>query len=210
MCDSEGSSASVSHALAMLHRALDHLNAADVASLPSSVQAEALQALEGAEAKHTAARARALAMFAAQGGFEDDGHGSAGADADYLILKADRAGAITELDLAATPHSSVALIDQPDEDKVDRRGNALRTDTITDLGYVGGKVIVAGLSNEEFASTLRAIAYPFAGVDKGASIEIWHGAHGQYETNAPIRTFIAYDFDGEPEILTTGCPARWW
>src|SRR5215831_8835854 len=77
MCDGAGSPVSVSHALAMLHRALDHLNAADVASLPSSVQAEALRALEGAEAKHTAARGRVLGAFAAQGGFEDDGHGTA-------------------------------------------------------------------------------------------------------------------------------------
>ena len=77
MCDGAGSPASVNHALGMLHCALDHLNAADVASLPSSVQAEALRALEGAAAKHTAARARMLGAFAAQGGFEDDGHGSA-------------------------------------------------------------------------------------------------------------------------------------
>lgn len=127
----------------------------------------------------------------------------AGADAETLILKADRSGHITELDQDATPHTSVALVDQPDADKVDRRGNALRTDTITDLGYVDGKVIVAGLSNEEFASTLRAIPYPFSGAAKGASIEIWHGAHGQYETNAPIRTFISYQFDGKPEILAS-------
>jgi hypothetical protein len=77
MCAGEGSPASVSQALAMLHRALDHLNAADVASLPSGVQAEALRALGRAEAKHTAARARVLAAFAAQGGCEHDGHGSA-------------------------------------------------------------------------------------------------------------------------------------
>ena len=127
----------------------------------------------------------------------------AGADAETLILKADRSGRITEMDQDATPHTSVALVDQPDADKVDRRGNALRTDTITDLGYAGGKVIVAGLSNEEFASTLRAIPYPFSGAAKGASIEIWHGAHGQYETNAPIRTFISYQFDGKPEILAS-------
>jgi hypothetical protein len=127
----------------------------------------------------------------------------AGADADHLILKADRAGRLTELDLDATPHTSVTLADQPDADKVDRRGNALRTDTITDIGYADGKVIVAGLSNEEFASTLRAIPYPFSGATKGAAIEIWHGAHGQYETNAPIRTFIAYELDGQPEILAS-------
>jgi hypothetical protein len=127
----------------------------------------------------------------------------AGADAEALILRVDRAGAITELDQHATPHSHVTLADQPDADKVDRRGNPLRTDTITDLGYVDGKVVVAGLSNEEFASTLRAIPYPFSSVDKGAAIEIWHGAHGQYETNAPIRTFIPYEFDGKPEILAS-------
>lgn len=126
-----------------------------------------------------------------------------GADADHLILSADADGRLGELDLDATPHTSVALVDQPDADKVDRRGNALRTDTITDIGYADGKVIVAGLSNEEFASTLRAIPYPFAGAAKGASIEIWHGAHGQYETNAPIRTFIAYELDGQPEILAS-------
>jgi hypothetical protein len=77
MCDGAGSPVSVSHALAMLHRALDHLNAAGVASLPSGVQAEALRSLERAEAKHTSARSRVLAAFTTQGGFEDDGHGTA-------------------------------------------------------------------------------------------------------------------------------------
>jgi hypothetical protein len=61
----------------MLERALDHLNATDAASLPVSVQAEALRALGRSEAKYTAARARVLGAFAAQGGFEDDGHGTA-------------------------------------------------------------------------------------------------------------------------------------
>jgi len=75
MCDGEPSS--VAGALALLERALDHLNAADVASLPAAVQAEALRALGRAEAKHTAARARVLGAFAARGGFEDDGQGSA-------------------------------------------------------------------------------------------------------------------------------------
>jgi hypothetical protein len=41
------------------------------------VQAEALRALTRAEARHTAARSRVLGAFAVQGGFEDDGHGTA-------------------------------------------------------------------------------------------------------------------------------------
>jgi len=77
MCDGVGQPESVTHALAMLDRALDYLNAADAASLSASVQAEALRALERAEAKRTAARARVLAAFAGQAAYEDDGHGSA-------------------------------------------------------------------------------------------------------------------------------------
>jgi hypothetical protein len=74
MCQSPGS---VDSALAMLERALDALNAADASSLPESLQANALRALERAEAKHTAARARILAGFTARDGYESDGHGSA-------------------------------------------------------------------------------------------------------------------------------------
>ena len=77
MCNGRGLPVSVSEALVLLDRALDHLNAADVTSLPASVQAEALRALGRAEAKHTAAQARVLGTFTGQGGFEDDGHASA-------------------------------------------------------------------------------------------------------------------------------------
>src|SRR5215831_21049366 len=77
MCDGIGQPSTVAEALGMLHRALDHLNAADVGSLPASVQAEALRALERAGAKHTAARSRVLAAFAGQAAYEDDGQGSA-------------------------------------------------------------------------------------------------------------------------------------
>src|SRR5215472_1011161 len=77
MCDGIGQPSTVAEALGMLHRALDHLNAADAGSLPASVQAEALRALERAGAKHTAARSRVLAAFAGQAAYEDDGQGSA-------------------------------------------------------------------------------------------------------------------------------------
>jgi len=77
MCGDGGGPGSVAEALGMLDRALDYLTAAEAASLPAAVQAEALRALERAESRHTAARARVLAGFMAQGGFADDGHGTA-------------------------------------------------------------------------------------------------------------------------------------
>lgn len=72
-----GDPVSVPGALAMLDRALTVLNSTDVASLPTAVQAEALRALERAEARHTAARTQILAAFTAQDGYESDGQGSA-------------------------------------------------------------------------------------------------------------------------------------
>ena len=77
MCDQLPEPGSVSGALAMLDRALDYLNTADVAGLPVDTQAAALKSLEAAEAKHTAARAAMLSAFSANGGPESDGHGAA-------------------------------------------------------------------------------------------------------------------------------------
>ena len=64
---------------------------------------------------------------------------------------------------------------------------------ITDIQFDNGKVIVAGLSNEEFASKLRVFDFPFTGKDSATSIEVYHGAHGRLETNSPVRTFITYE-----------------
>jgi hypothetical protein len=78
-----------------------------------------------------------------------------------------------------------------------------RAQSITSMAFVGGRLFVAGLSNEEFASTLRAIPYPFKDADKGSAIEIFHGAHGKVETNAPIRTFTPYKIGGEENIIAS-------
>ncbi len=76
-----------------------------------------------------------------------------------------------------------------------------RLEAITDIAYVDGKVLVAGLSNEEFSSSLRAIPFPFKTVARGTSVEIYHGAHGQFETRAPVRTFVPYKVGKEQQIL---------
>jgi hypothetical protein len=82
-----------------------------------------------------------------------------------------------------------------------RRGQNQKMSSITDLTFIDGELYVAGLSNEEFASNLRSIPFPFEKTSEGASIEIYHGAHGRFETQAPIRTFAAYDVAGETNLL---------
>jgi hypothetical protein len=59
-------------ALAMVSAGLGYLASCDAAELPTAVQADTLSELERAEAVHTAARARVLAAFTAQNGYEAD------------------------------------------------------------------------------------------------------------------------------------------
>jgi hypothetical protein len=123
-----------------------------------------------------------------------------GADAMPVILKVDNSGKISELALDNIQHSSVALPDAPGVEK-NARGQSPRLEAITHMAFVNGKVIVAGLSNEEFSSSLRSIPFPFQQADKGSSVEIYHGSHGRFETNAPVRTFVPYVVNNEPTIL---------
>jgi hypothetical protein len=76
-----------------------------------------------------------------------------------------------------------------------------RQEAITDLAYLKGRLLVAGLSNEEFASKLRVIPFPFKKVDEGASVEIFHGSHGKLETRSPVRVFVPYRIKGEDHLL---------
>jgi hypothetical protein len=116
-----------------------------------------------------------------------------GPDAAAAIVRVDRAGKLSEVSLKSVKFAKAALPNAP-------TGKG-RADAITDIQYVDGRVFVAGLSNEEFASRLRAIPYPFAEADKGTGVEIFHGAHGKFETASPVRTFAAYKIAGETNLL---------
>ncbi len=122
-----------------------------------------------------------------------------GPDAAAVILRVDGAGKITELTLDNIKHSMVSLPDAPASK--DGKGPNPRMETITHLAFIDGNVVVAGLSNEEFSSSLRSIPFPFQQAAKGSSIEIYHGSHGRFETNAPVRTFVPFSLNNEPYIL---------
>jgi hypothetical protein len=78
-----------------------------------------------------------------------------------------------------------------------------RTEAITQIAYTKGNVLVAGLSNEEFSSKLRSIPFPFDKTEKGkgTSIQIYHGAHGRFETQSPVRVFALYKIGDEENLL---------
>jgi len=111
------------------------------------------------------------------------------------LIKVGRDGALTAVSLKDIPFASVKI---PNPTAGGGKG---ATTSITSMAFVDGKLIVAGLSSEQFASTLRVIPFPFKEADKGSAIEIFHGAHNKIETQAPIRTFVAYKIGKEDTIM---------
>ena len=149
------------------------------------------------------------------------GRGDAGQAVLVRIVRVD--GAIIDVPLDHVPVAEVSIGDAPaeDDERLDTTlplgeegeefqfgartirllRRPIRTSTVTDMAYVDGTLLVAGLSNEEFSSRLRRIPFPFTGEVSGTSLEIFHVSHGKWETAAPIRTFVSYD--GGASILAS-------
>jgi hypothetical protein len=121
-----------------------------------------------------------------------------GTAAQPALLRIDGAGKIELVSLATVQFSSVSL---PNPAAVSPNGRGGRAQSVTDLAYANGRVFVAGLSNEEFASKLWSVAYPFTSVDQGTSVEIFHGNHGRLETRSPVMAFQPLTIAGQPHIV---------
>lgn len=109
----------------------------------------------------------------------------------------------TNVDLKDVSYSKVVLKDAIAEDAKDKRGSSKRIWAISDIKYHKGKVLVSGLSNKEFASTFRSIPFPFKTAQDQASLEIWHAAHGKFETHAPIKTFDVIELEGTEYLMAS-------
>lgn len=124
------------------------------------------------------------------------------ADATVLV-KVDESQRFSVVDLGSVAHARVDLPNPVDPGKKHgwKEGLSLRSETITDLAYADGALWIAGLSNEEFASTMWRAAYPFAGPLSVTTIENYHGAHGKYETEAPVRAFVPFPLQGKTHLV---------
>jgi hypothetical protein len=151
------------------------------------------------------------------------GSGNAGVP---LLLEIGADGSVAEVSLENRPFSQTAIEGAPTDD--DARQNVFvttalnegeekvfgeievrvafdpfRTGTVTDMKYADGVLYVAGLSNEEFSSTLRRIPFPFGDAPSTNSLEIYHVSHGKFETEAPIRTFLVHGDGGTGGVLAS-------
>ena len=128
-----------------------------------------------------------------------------GADPRPALVRL-RAGRLENVPLDSARFSKVSLGDAPEAGTKTAWGADMRPMSITDLAYVDGRIYVAGLSREQFASRLRSAAFPFQGDVTGTTVEIFHTSHNRYETNAPIETFLPLEVAGKNALLAGyGC-----
>ena len=117
-----------------------------------------------------------------------------------LTLEGDKVQSVNLKDIA---YSTISIANVPGEDAKDRGGRPLREQSISDLNYSDGSVLLSGLSNQEFGSTFRKITFPFSDKQEQSSLEIFHAAHGRYETNAPIKTFTTAELNGKKYLVAS-------
>jgi hypothetical protein len=116
-----------------------------------------------------------------------------------IVVTSDRKA--RRIDLKAARSTSVALRDAPATDYEFWRDMPERSFTVTDMKWHNGELFIAGLSNQEFASTLRRVKYPFDSRQSITSIEIYHTGHNLIETRAPIRAMSFASWGGKPYLV---------
>lgn len=120
------------------------------------------------------------------------------------LLRVMPSGDIQEVRLDSVKHSFVDLSDPVDTtSEVPWKKTKRRVDAISDMVFADGKLYVAGLSNEEFSSTMRVYPFPFDGPGTATSLKIYHGSHGHYESDAPIYAFLPFRVHDKPYLIAT-------
>lgn len=117
------------------------------------------------------------------------------------VLRVDGTGAISKIDLAKETGRPVVLRDAPTGDLTFWDKTPERSLTVSAMRWHDGKLYLAGLSNQTFASTLRVVSYPFDGRQTVSSIAMFHTSHDQMETRAPIRTFDFVKVNGVDTLV---------
>jgi hypothetical protein len=113
---------------------------------------------------------------------------------------------VTVLPLESIRHARADIPHAPSVDAKTPWGQPQRSFSVTDIALVDGEVYVAGLGNEEFASTLRRLPYPFGRAGASTTVEMFHTSHDRYETAAPIESFVPIDLAGKPSLVAGyGC-----
>lgn len=126
-----------------------------------------------------------------------------GADKKPAIFMVTPDGAAKRIDSAGAKDQVVSLTETPGDSAKFWGKIPERSLTVTDMKWHDGKLYVAGLVNQDFASALRVFPYPFTGKPTITTVGIYHTSHNEVETRAPIRAMTFADLGGKPYLIAT-------
>ncbi len=124
-----------------------------------------------------------------------------GEDAKLVTINRQNQPQLVNLDKAS---AAAVQLQAPPEDKLTgegRRASNKRLESITDLAYAEGSLLVSGLSGDSPLSSVQAFEFPFRDSGTLSNLEIYHAAHGRAEDYAAIRAFIPININGKPSLL---------
>ena len=139
-----------------------------------------------------------------------------GIEALPVLVKINADNQVKNVDLASIESTSQKLNKLPDGSQqfvlrgtmappttkeIAKSKRPMRMLSILDMEYYKGELFVAGISNEDFCSVLRRMSYPFNGKESISNIEMFHIAHDEYETRAPIRSMLVKNIDGKDQMI---------
>jgi hypothetical protein len=172
-------------------RSFNVLNVAD--RLADAYQLDAAKIRITASAFHTESQTAILAVSLGKR-----------VDSPVAIALMDANGKVKNVSIDAAVSATQLLLQVPSELSNNTAlwgKQSTRTLLVTDMKFYGNELIVAGLTNATFSSTLRRVPYPFSGGGTATNIEMYHAVHNQIETRAPVRAFNIIEVDGTPTLL---------
>jgi hypothetical protein len=126
---------------------------------------------------------------------------SSGAEKTPALFVVTADGKARRVDLNAAKSTSIELRDAPTSNFKFWNETPERSFTVTDMKWRDGELFIAGLSNQDFASTLRRVKFPFDAQQSVTSVEIYHTGHNLIETRAPIRALSFATLGGKPYLV---------
>ena len=108
---------------------------------------------------------------------------------------------LKEFSLEQVNFSKTKIENAPEADAMIYKKWSSRRFTITDMHYANGEVLISGLSNEEFSSSLRRVPFPFNKDMVTTNVQVYHVTHKANETHSPIVRFLPMQLENEWHII---------
>lgn len=114
-------------------------------------------------------------------------------DKKTLLLTLDGNGELGEFPLENVKHVAIPL----------PKGESAPVSRITDIAWMGDRVLVGAVASEEFASKVCSIPAPLdpKATTLGFSTETYHVSHRKWETRAPMTSLVPYEANGKKYVV---------